>query len=322
MKVSVRTGCRLHLGFTNLSKDMSRCFGSIGVALDRPTTYVVMEESDELLIEGDDKEPIRAAVQRFSQAFGVEPRVTIRVTERIPEHVGLGSGTQLALAVGAGLAAVCGLDADVRDVAAAMNRGRRSGIGIAAFRVGGFIIDAGVDRTRTGREAVPTVVWRPDFPADWAFVVAVPSGLEGLSGHGEEGVFATLTPSVHVSEEICRLTQLLLMPALVERDIETFGRALTAIDRKTGSYFTGAQGGVYSRGDTSQAIAAMQNAGALGVGQSSWGPAVYGLAHASDVGRLQADVRESLDELGLMGPVFVSHGRNGGARVEVVRDAL
>lgn len=322
MRVSVRTGCRLHLGFTNLSADMSRCYGSIGVALDRPSTLVVMEESDRLVIEGDDKEPIRAAVRRFSQAFGVEPQVTIRVSERIPEHVGLGSGTQLALAVGAGLAAVSGLDADVREVAAAMNRGRRSGIGTAAFRVGGFLIDAGVDRTRTGSDAVPTIVWRPDFPADWCFVVAVPSGQEGLSGRSEEGVFATLVPSVHVSEEICRLTQLMLMPALVERDIEEFGRALTAIDRKTGSYFTGVQGGVHSRGDTSQTIAVMQNAGAVGVGQSSWGPAVYGLTHAGDAGRLQAEVQKSLRELGLTGSVFVSHGRNGGARVEVARDGL
>ncbi len=322
MKVSVATGCRLHLGFTNLSKDVSRSFGSIGVTLDRPGTTVVLEESDELRIVSDDREPIRAAVRRFSDHFGVDPRVAITVRERIPEHVGLGSGTQLALAVGVGLAAVCGIDADVRDVAAALFRGRRSGIGIAAFRGGGFIIDAGVDREKAGREAVPTVVWRPDFPADWCFVVAVPADREGLSGHGEEGVFAALAPSVHVSEEICRITLSQLMPALVEHDIEAFGDAMTAIDRKTGSYFAGAQGGVYSRDDTGQTIAVMLNAGALGVGQSSWGPAVYGLVHAKDAGRLETLVHAFLRERGPGGMVFVSHGRNSGARLEVVRDVL
>ena len=44
MRVSVDTGCRLHLGFTNLSDDVGRCYGSLGVALDRPSTTVVVEE--------------------------------------------------------------------------------------------------------------------------------------------------------------------------------------------------------------------------------------------------------------------------------------
>ena len=117
MRVSVETGCRLHLGFTNLSEDIGRCFGSIGVAIDRPGTSIVFEEHDELAIAGEDREPVRAAVRRFCDTYGVAPRVSITVKEHIPEHVGLGSGTQLALAVGVGLAAVCGIDADVREIA-------------------------------------------------------------------------------------------------------------------------------------------------------------------------------------------------------------
>jgi beta-ribofuranosylaminobenzene 5'-phosphate synthase len=248
--------------------------------------------------------------------------VSITVAERIPEHVGLGSGTQLALAVGAGLAVICGIDADLRDVARALHRGRRSGIGIAAFRSGGLIIDAGVDKGGTSRGLLPTVVWRHDFPSDWCFVVAIPAEEEGLSGHSEEGVFAALAPSVRISEEVCRLTQLQLMPALVERDIEAFGSALTAIDRKTGAFFCDVQGGVYSRRETNQTIAAMLRAGAAGAGQTSWGPAVYGLVHESEVGRLEAEVRGFFRERGLGGSVFVGHGRNTRARVEVQTDAL
>ena len=63
MRVSVETGCRLHLGFTNLSEDIGRCFGSIGVAIDRPGTSIVFEEHDELTIAGEDREPVRAAVR-------------------------------------------------------------------------------------------------------------------------------------------------------------------------------------------------------------------------------------------------------------------
>ena len=96
-----------------------------------------------------DREPVRAAVRRFCDTYRRRRRgCRSTVTEHIPEHVGLGSGTQLALAVGVGLAAVCGIDADVREIASALRRGRRSGIGIAAFRAGGFVIDAGSRRQR------------------------------------------------------------------------------------------------------------------------------------------------------------------------------
>ena len=177
-------------------------------------------------------------MRRFCDHYQVDPRVSVEVRESIPQHVGLGSGTQLALAIGLGMATVCGIDADVWDVAAAMGRGRRSGVGTAAFQAGGFVVDAGHKKGRAGREAAPTVVWRRDFPADWRFVVVVPDAVRGLSGRSEEGVFGALAPSVRISEEVCRITQLRLMPALVEHDIEEFGRALTAVDRKTGAYFS------------------------------------------------------------------------------------
>jgi beta-RFAP synthase len=322
VRVIVETGCRLHLGFTNLSEDVGRCFGSIGVALDRPSTTVVLEERRDAAIGGDDPEPIRACLRRFCEHFQVDPRVSIEVRESIPPHVGLGSGTQLALAVGLGLAMVCGIDADVWDVAAAMGRGRRSGIGTAAFQMGGFVIDAGHKKGQTGRDAAPTVVWRRDLPADWRFIVVVPDADKGLSGRSEEGVFGALAPSVRISEEVCRITQLKLMPALVEHDIGEFGRALTAVDRKTGAYFSDLQGGVYSSGEANAAIDALLSAGACGAGQSSWGPAVYGLVHERDAGKVEAAVRETLAAAGRGAQIFVSHGRNTEARVEVPREAL
>lgn len=322
MRVTVETGCRLHLGFTSLSPDLGRCCGSIGVSLDRPSTSITLEESDELAVVGGEREPVRAVVRRFSTAYGVEPNVRITVREHIHEHVGLGSGTQLALAVGAGLAAMCGMDVDVRDLARELHRGRRSGIGIAAFTLGGVVIDAGVPASASAGVAVPTVVWRHDLPSDWCFVVAVPAGGPGLSGRGEEGVFAGLTPSVRISEEVCRLTQLQFMPALVEGDIEVFGRALTAIDRSTGRYFADVQSGAYSHEDMSATVAEMLRAGAYGAGQSSWGPAVYGLVRQGDAGRLEAAMRGYFAERDLGDAVYVCHGRNTRARVEVHRETL
>ena len=283
LRVSVDTGCRLHLGFTNLSDDVGRCFGSLGVALDRPSTTVVLDDAREGGVVGDDAEHIRACLQLFCDHYQVDPLVSIEVRESIPRHVGLGSGTQLALAIGIGLATVCGIDADVRDVAAVMGRGRRSGAGIAAFHAGGFTIDAGTRKGQTGLGAAPTVVWRRDFPADWRFVVVIPDADRGLSGRMEEGVFCALSPSVRISEEVCRIIQLRLMPALVEHDIDEFGRALTAVDRKTGAYFSEVQGGVYGGGETNAAIDALLTAGARGAGQSFLGAG--GLRSGARAGR-------------------------------------
>ncbi len=322
MKVAVTTGCRLHIGFTNLSEDVGRCYGSIGVALDSPKTTVVLRTHDSLRIIGGGQDQIEEYLRCFCRHFAVEPRVSIEVRERISEHVGLGSGTQLALAVGTGLARILGLGADIHEVAGAVGRGRRSGIGIAAFQTGGFIIDAGHKKDQNGACVAPTVVFQRDFPSTWRFVVAVAGAKRGLNGPREERVFNALSPPVRISEEICRLTQLKLMPALVEEDIEEFGGALTAIDRKTGRYFESAQGGIYGEGEAARTIDVMLRAGAFGAGQSSWGPVVYGVVDEARLGRVEDEVRGFVQERGAGGHVFVARGRNRGAHIEVEAQEL
>lgn len=322
MRVTVTTGCRLHIGFTNLNDDVGRCYGSIGVALDSPRTTVVLRPHASLRVVGQEQDQIEEYVRRFCHHFAVEPRVSIEIYEKISEHVGLGSGTQLALAVGMGLARILGPQADIHDVAGVVGRGRRSGIGVAAFQTGGFIIDAGHKKDSRGARVTPTVVFRRDFPPAWRFVVAIPGAKRGLNGPGEEGVFNALSPPVRISEEICRLTQLKLMPALVEEDIEEFGSALTAIDRKTGLYFESVQGGIYGGNEAASTIDVMLRAGAFGAGQSSWGPAVYGLVDEARLGRVESEVRGFVEERGMGGRVFVAKGRNRGAQIEVETEEL
>ena len=113
-----------------------------------------------------------------------------------------------------------------------------------------------------------------------------------------------------------------LMPALVERDLEAFGRALTAIDSRTGSYFAKVQGGLYSHAATEDLIALMLSEGAAGAGQSSWGPAVYGVVREPSARRLQERARDFLAARALGEAVFVCHGRNTPAQVEVRREEL
>ena len=317
-RVSVRTVARLHFGFTSLSNDMGRCYGSIGLALERPFTNIEVFGSNKFEVIGGNREKILWMVKEFSERYDIQPRLTIKVETGIPEHSGLGSGTQLALAVGVSLAKMHNIVADAGELAGVMGRGSRSGIGIAAFESGGFIIDAGHKHgARHGPDQRPTIVFRHDFPADWCFLVVIPSAKRGLNGMGENAAFASLSPSITVSEKICRLTHLKLIPALIEKDIAEFGSALTEIDQKTGSYFADAQGGVYGEDVTGEIVDFMLRAGAYGAGQSSWGPAIYGLVDGSCAGSTEAALKAFMERTGRKGAVFVAQARNRGAEIDV-----
>ena len=70
-----------------------------------------------------------------------------------------------------------------------------------------------------------------------------------------------------------------LLPALVEGDLPELRRTrCPTIQRVTGAWFASAAGrDLRARAAPATLVAKMAEWGAAGVGQSSWGPAVYGL---------------------------------------------
>jgi len=320
MRITVKTGCRLHLGFLDLTGDLGRLYGSIGVSLENPGTIITAEKSRRLIVvhSNNSEKSILDVVARFSRHYQLQPATKIHLVDGIPRHSGLGSGTQLALAVATALARMFDIDASVREISCIMDRGKRSGVGIACFEGGGFIVDSG--RKNASRDAVggpPSIVFRHDFPTDWCFVIAIPEVQKGLFGRDEENAMSNLNPSRKISEEICRLTQMKLLPALIDRDIVEFGEALTEIDMRTGMYFEQTQGGIYREAITKDLVRFMLECGVYGVGQSSWGPTIYGLVeeHGSQV---TADkVKNFFAERKIGGEAFVAHCRNRGAEITV-----
>jgi len=320
MRITVKTGCRLHLGFLDLTGDLGRLYGSIGVSLENPGTIITAEKSRRLIVvhSNNSEKTILDVVARFSRHYQLQPATKIHLVDGIPRHSGLGSGTQLALAVATALARMFDIDASVREISCIMDRGKRSGVGIACFEGGGFIVDSG--RKNASRDAVggpPSIVFRHDFPTDWCFVIAIPEVQKGLFGRDEENAMSNLNPSRKISEEICRLTQMKLLPALIDRDIVEFGEALTEIDMRTGMYFEQTQGGIYREAITKDLVRFMLECGVYGVGQSSWGPTIYGLVeeHGSQV---TADkVKNFFAERKIGGEAFVAHCRNRGAEITV-----
>jgi beta-ribofuranosylaminobenzene 5'-phosphate synthase len=320
VKVYVKTPARLHLGLIDLNGDLGRIFGGLGVGINRPNVILEAQKSESLSVTGEKTETVKALVQRFLETCHIKANVSLNVKQTIPEHVGLGSGTQLALAVATALAKLFNVKASVKQLASAMGRGRRSGIGTAVFEQGKFVVDGGKTTNKILRaESFPPVIFRQPFPEDWSFVVVIPNVEKGLAKDAEAAAFERL-PLMRVEDvgRICRLTMMKLLPSLVERDIEDFGGALTQIQIIVGEHFAGVQGGRYSSLTATEGIALLKKLDAYGVGQSSWGPAFYGLFQKEKAKEIQLKTQVFLNE-SVGGRVFIAKANNRGAYIKVAK---
>jgi beta-RFAP synthase len=313
--VFVEAPARLHFGVLDLRGALGRWFGGIGAAAPAPTLLVSASDAESLVVEGEDSTRAEAFARRMLDHLradaGQRPGARVRVHRALPAHAGLGSGTQLALAVARALGELHGAEHAAPELARIMGRAKRSAIGTWTFAGGGLVVEGG---RRVGQDESAPLLARLPFPSTWRCVVAVPQARAGVSGAAETQALADLpSPPEGEVERVAYLVLMGLLPALVEADIQAFGDALTEIQERTGRWFAPAQGGTFAPGPSERLVRRMAGWGARGVGQSSWGPAVYGVVEGEDAARdLAARVRTVL---GPEGEVFEGPFRSDGARV-------
>ncbi|MGZ0746739.1 beta-ribofuranosylaminobenzene 5'-phosphate synthase family protein [Haloparvum sp. AD34] len=334
----VSAGARLHFGFGNLSLSHERLYGALGVALAEPSVVVEAAPASEVSVEvapasdadsvATDTAAVVGDVREFAtracDLLGVDG-AAITVEESLPRHAGLGSGTQLALATLAAVARSHDRAPAVRDRAPALGRGGRSGIGVAAFERGGFVLDAGhptarftTDRPETGSWEVPAVAARHPIPDHWRFLLVIPDADPGRSGAGEDATMRTVVEGADpaLADRIAGIVSRRVLPAVAEGRAEAFGAAVAEVGRLNGNWYTDEQGGVF-RPPVGDVVAALADSPAVfGAGQSSWGPAVYGVTDADHAGAARAAGEDALDAAGVGGEVRIVRGRNRGARIE------
>ncbi len=267
--VSVIAPARLHMGFIDLSGSLGRHFGSIGVALNELATRLSVSYAPQLEITGASSSRATKCTQLICDTLKVSDQLKIEIETAIPEHVGLGSGTQMALAIGSALNLFYNLGLSIREIAQLADRGMRSGIGIGVFEQGGLVVDGG----RGEFTKTPPVISHMDFPENWRFILVFDQRGQGLHGDQEIDAFKKLPPFSH--QQSARLCYLLLMqglPALAERDIIKFGEVITLLQKSVGEHFSSVQGGMFTSLEVAEVMYWLEQQGAVAIGQTSWGP--------------------------------------------------
>jgi beta-ribofuranosylaminobenzene 5'-phosphate synthase len=303
--VRVFAPARLHMGFASTGWLMAPWSG-IGLAVVEPATVVEAELADGqgVRVYGPRNDEAGEVARLVAGRLGLDGGVIVRVLEAPPSHVGLGSGTQLYLSVLEAVSRLAGVEPPLEVLVEAGLVGSFSWVGVAAFRTGGFILDLGEAASRMRRY----VSLR--FPEDWFVVHARPPGRQGHPRRGEAEKLRGLKYSVETEQRLVELLMKKILPGVLDHDLELFGRGLSEYQRLVGSAFSTYQQGVFNP-DSAPIVSAMEEAGLLGVGQSSWGPTVYGFTESRRVAEEAA--RLLAQERGWT--VTVTVANNSGARV-------
>jgi beta-ribofuranosylaminobenzene 5'-phosphate synthase len=284
LRMRIRTPSRLHFGLLGWGPQAGRQFGGVGLMIDSPGLELVVEPASSWIVEGPRAprvEQLVAHLRGTAGEMGMTLRPThIRIESIPPEHIGLGVGTQLCLAVASAVSRVSGrTDVSVEELARWTGRGRRSGIGLHGFEHGGLIVDGG----RRNEADIPPLLTHVPFPDAWSILIVRPQGESGLHGPDENRAFANLPPFARdVTDSLCRLVLLEILPAVIERDLPAFGAALGDLQSRVGACFSPAQGGIFSTAQAPQIVNTLRGLGFVGVGQSSWGPALYAFCSGAE----------------------------------------
>lgn len=290
--VHVTAGSRLHFGMLSFGQPGRRQFGGAGAMISAPALRLTISESDHLEAAGplaDRAEQCLGQVSRRASWWRDEPPFRIVVETAPPQHAGLGSGTQLGMALARGLAEWFRAPLQsAESLAKAVGRGKRSAVGIHGACLGGFIIEGG----KFHGDEISPLVCRHALPETWRFVLIIPETVAGLFGEAEQRAFDRLPPvGLETTSALCRELVCELAPAAASGDFDAFSEGLYRYGRLAGQCFASQQGGVYASPATERLVARCQEIGAHGVGQSSWGPTVYALC------RDQTEAEKLVDSL-------------------------
>jgi beta-RFAP synthase len=320
-RVAVQAPGRLHLGFLDPGASLGRRYGSLGLVIEDFETTLTLEPADHDEIDAGpapgELPRLQHHLATLRQVSGCRQPLRVRLESVLPAHCGLGSGTQLALAIGQGFAQLFDLPWTTRDVAQSLGRGLRSGVGIAGFDHGGFIVDGGPAHA----DDVAPLLARLGFPDAWRVVVVEDEQQCGLHGSEEVQALARLPAFPReAAADLCHHVLMKLLPALAEAQFESFAHSLSHIQRRIGAYFAPAQGGsMYTSPAVARLMQWVERSGLpAGLGQSSWGPTAFAFMPSAAAAQRLVDQARAAGMLAPPLSLRIVQGRNRGATLQAM----
>lgn len=345
MKLTISTPSRLHFGLLSVGGEVERTFGGVGLMVSSPRTVIETASADRFTVGwqdaqsgvpddislADDGSTIAAARNAASlwfDYFGKENCPSLQSLETLPvklsldnacpRHVGLGSGTQLALAVGLSLQRFFGLpEPKPNELAQALRRADRSAIGTFGFFEGGFLVDGG----KTANESVSPIDMRVDFPEHWPIAIVrfienpnLEQSSAGLHGDAEQVAFDTVAPTTEPQLQWMRsLVKDKMVPGVLSESYDVFAESVYEFGRQSGQYFAAVQGGRYASRSIAEVVETIFDAGVKAVGQTSWGPSVFAIGE--NWSHLQSAVSQLKKRFGDQCHIEITHADNRGVLV-------
>jgi len=313
--IQIQTGSRLHFGPLTNGQQRGRLFGGIGMMIGWPEINVTLSPADEDSVTCPEslREKVIASRDSYRDKVATSNNdpVSLIVEGEASLHSGLGTGTQLAIAVAHGLDYLYGHQHPLDQLATFVERGKRSALGVHGFQRGGFLVDGG-KRQETD---LGTLVAHHTVRPDWRILLITPPETQGLSGTAEEEAFAELAQMpFEVTSRLCYLVLMEILPALQESDFDAFSAAIYEYGASVGDYFAPIQGGRYADPQMRRLVDWLRERGVQGVGQSSWGPSIFAFCEgAAQASFLKSEILLQPDYQNCR--MEIVHPLNNGARV-------
>ncbi len=324
----IKTPSRLHVTLIDLNGKYGRIDGGVGITTRQPRLILEITESNGAnQIEftnnlpkdtlEDYQEKILSAASKINQYLNIEDCYHFHVKETFPSHSGLGSGTQLSLAVAKLILKMNDQDLPAPEIGKIVGRGGTSGIGVASFEEGGFIVDCGHKKTiksdflpSSASKASPApVIARYDFPSDWKIILAIPQVERKVFGDGEVNIFQEYCPiPLKEVQELIHLLFMKMMPAVLEEDLDFFGEAINEVQNVG---FKKVELNLQNP-FIKELMDNLKASGAAGVGMSSFGPTVYAVTDTNSKAVCRA-ARDSMKDK--EGEIILTSAQNHGAQI-------
>ncbi|MGC9516787.1 MAG: beta-ribofuranosylaminobenzene 5'-phosphate synthase [Methanomicrobiales archaeon] len=332
----IKTPSRLHLTLIDMNGAYGRIDGGVGITIENPQLVLeaesIPEKNIEIIFDSSNKESsnlnkdlrnnyifkIESAANKMSDFLNIGHGFKFTVKKLYLSHSGLGSGTQLSLAVGKAVVNISGEEVKTQQIAKIVGRGGTSGIGVAAFDYGGFLVDGGHEKSQkadflpssASSASPPPVIARYNFPEDWKIILAIPNIDDRVSGLKEINIFQEYCPIP--LKEVQKLSHLILMkmmPAVLEKDLDSFGFSVNQIQEVGFKKIElKLQNPVIKK-----IMDNMRSSGADGVGMSSFGPTIYAVAD-TNIKDIEKAALESMEDIG--GKIIKTKAHNQGAIIE------